>query len=90
MSVKEELIALGMDAEKDFDRHRSDLYVRVTPISEEYLQGYKYKKQVTRFIDNIEGKPWFEFPFVAMEEHIQAEKQEAENFRQFLLRNQKK
>ena len=84
MNVKEKLLELGMK-EKDFDRHESDLYVRGTPISEKFLDTYPFKSQVTRFIDNIEGVPWFEFPFVAMEEKIASEKQEAENLKQFLL-----
>lgn len=76
MSVKEQLMALGMK-EEDFGRHESDLYVRVTPISTKFLETYQFKNQVERFIDNIEHVPFYDFPFAAMKEKIREDKEEA-------------
>lgn len=47
----------------DIDHHSSDLYIRVTPESKKLVQEFQYPHLVTTFIDNIEGVPWFDFPF---------------------------
>ena len=44
---------------------RSDLYLKVTPISEALVANYKYRNQVTKFRDNIDHVPWYEIPFAA-------------------------
>lgn len=41
----------------------SDLYLRVTPESEELVNNYEYKKIVTTFIDDIDHVLWYEIPF---------------------------
>lgn len=69
MTIKEELMVQGMKA-ADFDRHDSDLYIRVTPISRKWYKSYKYKNGVTTFVDNIEGELWYDVPFGAMDEMI--------------------
>lgn len=47
----------------DIDHYCSDLYLRVTPASEQLRNRYQYPRQVTIFTDAIEGVPWYEFPF---------------------------
>lgn len=41
----------------------SDLYLKVTPISEEIVKRLKWTALLETFIDNIEGKLWYDFPF---------------------------
>jgi hypothetical protein len=64
-NVKEDLIKLGMK-EEDFDMHESDLYVKKTPVSEKYLETYKWKNNVTTFKNQREpniGEVWYDFSF---------------------------
>ena len=76
-TVKEQLIALGMD-ETDFDRHESDLYVRVTDVSKNWLETYEFKSNVSQFRDQIEGAFWYDVPFAAMDEQQKERQAEAE------------
>ena len=63
MDVKKELIARGM-TEADFDGHETDLYVRATPISKQFLENeYEYASLVTKFVDNIDKAYWYDVPF---------------------------
>lgn len=45
------------------DHCYSDLYVKVTPISTDLIAQYENKFMVSKFIDNIEHKLWYEIPF---------------------------
>jgi hypothetical protein len=54
--------AVMMDCEID-SHAKSDLYIKVTPLSQELVKGYKYPCNVERFISQIDNKPWFEVPF---------------------------
>lgn len=45
------------------DHYYSDLYVKVTPTSTDLIAQYKNKFMVSKFIDNIEHKLWYEIPF---------------------------
>lgn len=47
----------------DIDHYCSDLYLRVTPVSEQLRNRYQYRSMVSIFRDNIEGVLWYEFPF---------------------------
>ena len=47
----------------DLDHHASDLYIRVTPKSKALRNRYQYSSMVSVSRDNVEGVPWFEFPF---------------------------
>ena len=47
------------------DHWCSDLYLKVTPISEKLIANYDFRNLVHVFIDQIEGKPWYEIPFAA-------------------------
>ena len=59
-----ELVALGVPAE-DIAVHdwNSDLYVRKTPLTERWLDGYEFKDNVETFIDEIDHEPWYDVPF---------------------------
>lgn len=64
---------MGVPA-SDIDHHRSDLYVRVTPLSKKWLELYKFKGIVTTFRSNLEPHDmWFDVPFGYMEEFIKEE-----------------
>lgn len=80
MSVKEQLMALGMK-EEDFGRYESDLYVRVTPVSAKFLETYQFKNQVEQFMDQIEHVPFYDFPFAAMKEQLKERELEAEHMK---------
>lgn len=45
------------------DHWCSDLYLKVTPESKKIVADYQYKKQVTQFIDAIDGVYWYCIPF---------------------------
>ena len=45
------------------DHYYSDLYVKVTPISTDLIEQYEDKFMVSKFVDNIEHKIWYEVPF---------------------------
>jgi hypothetical protein len=58
------ILAKELPAE-DLDHYGSDLYVRKTAKSTEILNRLKYKDSgmLTTFVDNIEGKIWYDLPF---------------------------
>ena len=56
------ILAKELPAE-DLDHHASDLYVRKTEKSTEIINKLNNKALLTTFIDNIEGKEWYELPF---------------------------
>lgn len=70
MTLQEELTAKGMK-ETDFDRHYSDLYIRLTPISKEWRENFKYKRLTSLFTSNIDGDTWIEVPFGAFENYME-------------------
>lgn len=43
------------------DHHESDLYAKVTPVSEYIIDQYEYKGNVTRFHSGLDT--WFSIPF---------------------------
>ena len=45
------------------DHHYSDLYIKVTPISTDLIAQYENKFMISKFVDNIEHKLWYEIPF---------------------------
>lgn len=45
------------------DSHYSDLYVPVNDITRAIVRDYKYKKNVTTFKCQIDGKVWYDIPF---------------------------
>ena len=60
----------------EIDSYRSDLYIKVTPVSEYMVKNLwdnRYSKP-KRFTSQIDGEMWYEFPFAALETHISAKK----------------
>ena len=58
-SIYEEMKAVGIE----IGHHESDLYAKVTPESERIVAGYRFRRQVNRFISNIDNELWFDIPF---------------------------
>lgn len=54
-----------MDA-SEIDHYRTDLYLKVTPVSVALVGRYPYKGSVTTFRDQIDGEQWFDIPFAYM------------------------
>ncbi|GAB1376868.1 hypothetical protein MASR1M48_17200 [Lactococcus petauri] len=46
-----------------FAGHFSDLYVPVNEVTTKIIDGYKYKKSVTKFINRVQGGLWYDIPF---------------------------
>lgn len=42
----------------------SDLYCQVTPATKAIVLDYEYYSNVDTFTDNIDGKLWYDIPFV--------------------------
>lgn len=62
MSIMEKLIEAGIKPE-EISSHESDLYVKKNQISEKVLADYEFKQNVSTFISQIDGQPWYEVPF---------------------------
>ena len=58
MDIYNEMLALGVK----IDHHESDLYVPVTPETTKIVNQYEFKS-VKSFINNIDGKRWYDIPF---------------------------
>ena len=43
----------------EYDHWCSDLYFPVTPETSQIVSLYAYKQNVSKFKDNITGKPWY-------------------------------
>ena len=54
-------LAVEQMDKKDICHHESDLYLRVTNISEGLISDYELKKDVTLFADK-DGAMWFDIP----------------------------
>ena len=55
----EQVKGLGIE----HSNHASDLYIPVNEVTKKLIAEYEFKKNVTRFINNIDGKPWYDVPF---------------------------
>lgn len=58
-TINEQLVAAGVPTSS----HRSDLYALVTPESRAIVDAYQWKRNVTTFRGEIDGKQWFDIPF---------------------------
>ena len=47
----------------EIDHHQSDLYLKVTPISQELVNNYEFKGNVKRFYSRVDNSSWFDIPF---------------------------
>ena len=70
MTIKEQLLELGMK-ESEISNHESDLYILKNEISDQFVQQYEFKQNVTVFRSEIDGLLWYEIPFGYMPEHMQ-------------------
>jgi hypothetical protein len=43
--------------------HESDLYIPVTDETRALIAAYRFKENVTTFINNLDGKLWYDVPF---------------------------
>jgi hypothetical protein len=59
MSLYTDLLAAGVP----LDNHRSDLYAKVTPESRVLVDAYEHRKNVTVFVSQVDGEPWYDIPF---------------------------
>lgn len=57
--IYKEVKRLGIET----DNHCSDLYMPVNEISKKVIENYAYKSNVTTFISQLDGKPWYDIPF---------------------------
>lgn len=69
LSVRERLLNMGV-SENDIDHHESDLYVKKTKVSEEFVNSYEFKCNVTTFVDDINKEVWYDIPFGYISEHM--------------------
>ena len=47
----------------EIDHHQSDLYLKVTPVSEVLVKNYEFKNNVKRFYCRLDKSSWFDIPF---------------------------
>lgn len=59
LSILDQFKYIGIE----IDNHCSDLYVPVNKTTTKIIDSYEYKCNVTTFISQIDGKPWYEIPF---------------------------
>lgn len=59
----EEIVKVTSKSERD--HHYSDLYVKVTPETQEIIHHYKYRRNVETFRDATDphGALWYDIPF---------------------------
>jgi hypothetical protein len=63
-AVVENIYAEMVKAGVEIDHHESDLYVPVTPVTQDLVRRFKFKCNVTTFISQIDPKiPWYDIPF---------------------------
>lgn len=43
--------------------HYSDLYIPVNPVTRRLIAEYQYRDNVTQFVNNLDGQPWYDVPF---------------------------
>jgi len=59
MNIKEKLIKAGVE----IGSHESDLYCIVNKKSTKIINQYKFKCNVTIFVNQITDKLWYDIPF---------------------------
>ena len=64
LTMKELYDKIIKEVPREYINHYySDLYVKVTPTSTALIAQYENKFMVSKFVDNIEHKLWYEIPF---------------------------
>lgn len=62
MTIVKELINLGLN-KKEIDFYGTTLYVPINEITHKWKRNYEFEKNITNFIDKIDGTPYYEIPF---------------------------
>ena len=47
----------------EIDHYQSDLYLKVTPVSQELVNNFEFKGNVKRFYSRVDNSSWFDIPF---------------------------
>lgn len=47
----------------EISNHESDLYLKVTQVSEKLIAEYEFKKSVRMFFNQVDKCYWFDIPF---------------------------
>ena len=47
----------------DISHHESDLYLKKNEISEQLVKEKPYRAYVMIFVNQVDGKPWYDVPF---------------------------
>lgn len=58
-SIYQQMVEAGVE----IDHHATDLYVPVTEASTELVCAYRWRKNVTTFINQVTGDLWYDIPF---------------------------
>jgi hypothetical protein len=58
-SIFEQVKASGIP----YHNHQSDLYIPVNETTKEMVKNYKFKNNVTTFVNQVEGGLWYDIPF---------------------------
>lgn len=66
--IKAQLLFIGMK-ESEIDTHASDLYVLKNDISQQWVNEYQFKGNVTVFRSEVDNALWYDIPFGYMNEH---------------------
>ena len=48
---------------EEIDHWQTDLYLKVTPVSQKLVEEYDYKNQVSIFESNLGDGLWYDIPF---------------------------
>lgn len=59
-----------LDNNIEYDNHCSDLYFPKNDITTKIVDNYIYKNSVTTFVNQIDGKIWYDVPFANYIEEI--------------------
>lgn len=58
-TIYQQVIEQGIE----HDSHQSDLYIPVNGITYDLVTDYEHSCNVTKFISQKDGQPWYEIPF---------------------------
>lgn len=56
-------IAVKNMESNEISNHESDLYLKVTQVSEKLIAEYEFKGSVRKFFSKVDKSYWFDIPF---------------------------
>ena len=59
ITIYQKIVKAGIE----FDNHCSDLYIPVTKETTKLIDAYRFKRNVTKFKNQIDGRQFYEVPF---------------------------